>query len=216
MNSFEYSKSQENMSIQRNGPSKLHDLSTLSVDSLSKNSIEDPAEFKRDTSLTKSRTIEVVNPALTFEESKLLQITNELILNKKIATKSSASYYRKSDERLESDSESDYVPNPGQQIVINKTFSSKSKEEDEKMPRINPKPNLKDPRFDMRPADRLVRTGETVTFMCRVNGTRPLEVFWYKLNNEDELVNNEKYEIYHDDEHHYLKIYNTEPRDCGM
>jgi hypothetical protein len=81
--------------------------------------------------------------------------------------------------------------------------------------RVSPKANVLDPKFDVRPSDRLVRQGETARFACKVSGTRPLEVFWFKMNG-DELVNDEKYEIYHDDELYYLKIHNTVQRDQGL
>lgn len=70
--------------------------------------------------------------------------------------------------------------------------------------------------FELSPTDRLVRSGESVKFLCKVRGTKPLEVFWYKMNESDELVNNEKYEIYHDDEFYYLRVFNTLPQDAGM
>ncbi len=70
--------------------------------------------------------------------------------------------------------------------------------------------------FELRPVDRLIRSGENVKFLCRVRGTKPLEVFWYKMNESDELVNNEKYEIFHDDEFYYLRIFNTIADDQGM
>lgn len=86
---------------------------------------------------------------------------------------------------------------------------------DESMTRIHPKENVEDPKFLQRPSDRFVRLGETAKFKCKAAGTRPMEVFWFKMNG-DELVNDEKYEIYHDDEFHYLKVYNTVQRDSGM
>ena len=61
-----------------------------------------------------------------------------------------------------------------------------------------------------------MRSGENVKFLAQVRGTKPLEVFWYKLNEANELLNNEKYEIYHDDECYYLKVYNTVASDCGV
>lgn len=86
---------------------------------------------------------------------------------------------------------------------------------DDSSTRIHPKENVDDPKFVQRPCDRIARLGETAKFKCKVSGTRPMEVFWFKMNG-DELVNDEKYEIYHDDEFHYLKVYNTVQRDSGM
>ena len=115
----------------------------------------------------------------------------------------SSSYYRPVDERLESDSDSE--------MEINAKRMQKSIEEKAK---ISPKIETKDPVFTERPSDRLVRIGETAKFQCKVDGTRPLEVFWYKID-DDELQNDEKYELFHDDEYYYLKIYNTVQRDSG-
>jgi len=36
------------------------------------------------------------------------------------------------------------------------------------------------------------------------------------MNESDELVNNEKYEIFHDDEFYYLRVFNTVAADQGM
>ena len=81
--------------------------------------------------------------------------------------------------------------------------------------KIHPKDNIDDPKFVERPSDRMVRLGETAKFKCKTSGTRPMEVFWFKMNG-DELVNDEKYEVYHDDECHYLRVYNATQRDAGM
>jgi hypothetical protein len=115
----------------------------------------------------------------------------------------SSSYYRPLDERLESDSDSE--------VDINGKRIHKSIEEKAK---ISPKTETKDPIFTERPSDRLVRIGETAKFQCKVDGTKPLEVFWYKID-DDELQNDEKYELFHDDEYYYLKIYNTVQHDSG-
>lgn len=96
-----------------------------------------------------------------------------------------------------------------------KSTNNNNDEADESMTRIHPKDNVEDPKFVQRPSDRFVRLGETAKFKCKAAGTRPMEVFWFKMNG-DELVNDEKYEIYHDDEFHYLKVYNTMQRDNGM
>lgn len=119
----------------------------------------------------------------------------------------SSSYYRRNDERLESETESELVSSNNSKI-FNKSINQDTT-------RIKPKTDVLDPQFVLRPYDRLIRLGETVKYFCKVNGTKPLEVFWYKLNG-DELSNDEKYEIYHDDENYYLKIFNTVQRDSGM
>lgn len=138
-------------------------------------------------------------------------IPKNILINSKLMSKSgkSSSYYRQNDERLESENETDFVTHSFLYTSFNKSKA------DTDLNRIKPKANIRDPRFDMRPSDRLVRLGETVKFTCKVSGSKPLEVFWFKMNG-DELLNNEKYEIYHDDEFHYLKIFNTVQRDAGM
>lgn len=151
-------------------------------------------------------------------------IPKNILINRKAHSKSS-SYYRQNDERLESDTETDSPlqpvnlnPNTNQNNSHSSQLSStvlSAKNKDDDPTRIRPKSDVKDPVFQLRPSDRLMRLGETVKFVCKVSGTRPLEVFWYKLNG-DELQNNEKYEMYHDDEFHYLKIFNTTQQDSGM
>lgn len=122
----------------------------------------------------------------------------------------SSSYYRQNDERLESETESEYLNTLSAKHLTNIKRINKNEHT-----RIKPKPDVTDPQFVQRPSDRLVRLGETVKVVCKVRGTQPLEVFWYKQDG-DELINNEKYEIYHDDEFYYLRIFNTVQRDAGM
>ena len=151
-------------------------------------------------------------------------IPKNILINRKAHSKSS-SYYRQNDERLESDTETD---SPLQPVNLNQNTNQNTshgsqlsstvlsvKNKDDDPTRIRPKSDVKDPMFQLRPSDRLMRLDETVKFVCKVSGTRPLEVFWYKLNG-DELQNNEKYEMYHDDEFHYLKIFNTTQQDSGL
>lgn len=130
-----------------------------------------------------------------------------MLINRKTHSKLS-SYYRQNDERLESDTETEFLS----QSLLSRSIN-RSKDEDPN--RIRPKIDIDDPKFEIRPSDRLIRLGETVRFVCKASGTKPLEVFWFKMNG-DELLNNEKYEIYHDDEHYYLKIFNTVQKDSGM
>ncbi|CAF0813092.1 unnamed protein product [Brachionus calyciflorus] len=135
---------------------------------------------------------------------KIIKIEEpQFLINPKKLTKSS-SYYRKNDERLESETETE--------SLSNRSLTRFQKDDTN---RISPKAEINDPRFELRPHDRLIRFGETVKFICKANGSKPLEVFWYKMNG-DELQNNEKYEIYHDDEFHYLKVFNTVESDSGM
>lgn len=76
-------------------------------------------------------------------------------------------------------------------------------------------PTIIDPKFLMRPKDSIVRFGETAKFKTRVTGTDPVDVFWFRFGTDDELVNNEKYQLSHDNEYHYLKIFSTTKDDEG-
>lgn len=76
-------------------------------------------------------------------------------------------------------------------------------------------PNISDPKFIVQPKDSTVRYGETAKFKTKVNGTEPIDVFWFRFGTDDELVNDEKYQLSHDDDFHYLKIYSTNKDDEG-
>jgi hypothetical protein len=76
-------------------------------------------------------------------------------------------------------------------------------------------PNINDPKFLLRPKDTTVRLGETVKFKVKVSGTEPIDVFWFRFGTDDELVNDEKYQLSHDAIYHYLKIYSTNKDDEG-
>jgi len=76
-------------------------------------------------------------------------------------------------------------------------------------------PSITDPKFILRPKDTTVRYGETAKFKVKVIGTEPIDVFWFRFGTEDELVNDEKYELSHDDIYHYLKIYSINNDDEG-
>ncbi|CAF3454505.1 unnamed protein product [Rotaria sp. Silwood1] len=76
-------------------------------------------------------------------------------------------------------------------------------------------PSIKDPKFILRPKDTTTRTGETAKFKVKVFGTPPIDVFWFRFGTDDELVNDEKYELSYDDTYHYLKIYSTNKDDQG-
>ena len=76
-------------------------------------------------------------------------------------------------------------------------------------------PNVTDPKFLIRPKDTMVRLGETAKFKTKVSGTPPIDVFWFRFGSDDEIVNNEKYQVSHDEDFHYLKVYSTEKTDEG-
>jgi hypothetical protein len=131
-----------------------------------------------------------------------------LYLKKHINSKTS-SYYKARNKAMDTETESECESTDN--ILSDANDSLKLNN----LTRITPSLNVKDPSFVIRPQDRVVRIGEPARFMSKIIGSKPLAVFWYKLNG-DELQNNEKYEIYHDDEYYYLKIYNTVHRDTGM
>ena len=76
-------------------------------------------------------------------------------------------------------------------------------------------PSVNDPQFVLRPKDTTVRHGETAKFKAKVQGTEPVDVFWFRFGTDDELVNDEKYQLSHDDNYHYLKIYSASKDDEG-
>lgn len=76
-------------------------------------------------------------------------------------------------------------------------------------------PSITDPKFAQRPKDTTSRHGETAKFKTKVQGTEPIDVFWFRFGTDDELVNDEKYQLSHDDSYHYLKIYSTRKEDEG-
>ena len=77
-------------------------------------------------------------------------------------------------------------------------------------------PSITDPKFLLRPKDTIIRSGETAKFKVKVSGSEPIDVFWFRFGTEDELVNDEKYQLSHDETHHYLKIYSTNKDDEGV
>lgn len=76
-------------------------------------------------------------------------------------------------------------------------------------------PNIKDPKFILRPKDQITRHGETAKFKVKVTGTEPIDVFWFRFGTDDELVNDEKYQLSHDETYHYLKVYSINKDDEG-
>lgn len=76
-------------------------------------------------------------------------------------------------------------------------------------------PTVNDPQFVLRPKGTTVRHGETAKFKTKVQGTEPVDVFWFRFGTDDELVNDEKYQLSHDDSYHYLKIYSASKDDEG-
>ncbi|UJR38119.1 hypothetical protein I4U23_030798 [Adineta vaga] len=76
-------------------------------------------------------------------------------------------------------------------------------------------PSITDPKFILRPKDTTSRHGETARFKTKVQGTEPIDVFWFRFGTDDEINNDEKYQLSHDDSYHYLKIFSTRKEDEG-
>ena len=77
-------------------------------------------------------------------------------------------------------------------------------------------PNITDPKFLLRPKDTTTRMGETAKFKVKISGTEPIDVFWFRFGTDDELVNDEKYQLSHDETYHYFQIYSTNKDDEGI
>ncbi|CAF2640836.1 unnamed protein product [Rotaria sp. Silwood2] len=113
--------------------------------------------------------------------------------------------FRRPSYIYESDNESITSSTPS--LTEMKTFSDEDK--------FRMDPNIKDPKFILRPKDTTTRNGETAKFKVKVIGTPPIDVFWFRFGTDDELVNDEKYQLSYDDTYHYLKIYSTNKDDQG-
>ncbi|XP_064646553.1 uncharacterized protein LOC135499610 isoform X2 [Lineus longissimus] len=74
-----------------------------------------------------------------------------------------------------------------------------------------------DPRFEMKPMDLVVPDGEHAQLRCRLTGTDPIDVFWYRENKKDidQLEDDDKYEMMRDGNQYTLTIYNTTDKDAG-
>ncbi|XP_076087561.1 uncharacterized protein LOC143057986 isoform X3 [Mytilus galloprovincialis] len=74
-----------------------------------------------------------------------------------------------------------------------------------------------DPKFEIPPESLEVPEGEPAKFSLRFAGTEPINVFWYKVE-EDlvELMDSEQYTTSRDGNHCYLTIYNPVKADGGQ
>jgi len=151
-----------------------------------------------------------------FEEDIQTDMNLSTTKNKETKSKSLSKLNLNNDNEYDNEISSNKFPIP-KNILKSKSVNKNENKNDSNQDsnRIRPNPNINDPIFLQRPIDKLIRLGETVKFVCKVEGTKPLEVFWYKMDG-DELKNDEKYEIYHDDQFYYLKIFNTVQNDQGM
>jgi hypothetical protein len=114
--------------------------------------------------------------------------------------------FRRPSYSYESDNES-LVSTSNASLADMKTFIDEDK--------FRMDPSITDPKFLIRPKDTTTRLGEPARFKARVQGTEPVDVFWFRFGTDDELVNDEKYQLSHDDTFHYLKIFSTSKEDEG-
>ncbi|XP_060597174.1 uncharacterized protein LOC132751058 isoform X2 [Ruditapes philippinarum] len=74
-----------------------------------------------------------------------------------------------------------------------------------------------DPKFEIPPDSITISEGEPARLTCRVAGTQPLDVFWYKVRDEvEELENSEYYEIIKDGSRQSINMYNMTKADAGQ
>ncbi|KAK3082766.1 hypothetical protein FSP39_004717, partial [Pinctada imbricata] len=67
-----------------------------------------------------------------------------------------------------------------------------------------------DPKFEIPPESVSVPEGDVTKFSCRVRGTEPIDVKWYKITDGEleELDDSEYYELSHDLNRHTLTVFN--------
>ncbi|XP_069107714.1 LOW QUALITY PROTEIN: titin homolog [Argopecten irradians] len=74
-----------------------------------------------------------------------------------------------------------------------------------------------DPKFEIPPESITVPEGEPAKFSCRVAGTDPTDVFWYKVEDElMELEESEQFEISRDGNKHHMTMYYPGHQDAGQ
>ncbi|CAG2257187.1 unnamed protein product [Mytilus edulis] len=74
-----------------------------------------------------------------------------------------------------------------------------------------------DPKFEIPPESLEVPEGEPAKFSLRFAGTEPINVFWYKVEDDlVELMDSEQYTTSRDGNHCYLTIYNPVKADGGQ
>ncbi|XP_053386168.1 titin homolog isoform X2 [Mercenaria mercenaria] len=74
-----------------------------------------------------------------------------------------------------------------------------------------------DPKFEIPPDSLTISEGELAKLTCRVAGTQPIDVFWYKVREEvEELENSENYEIIKDGSRQSINMYNMTKADAGQ
>ncbi|XP_061183770.1 uncharacterized protein LOC133191984 isoform X2 [Saccostrea echinata] len=75
-----------------------------------------------------------------------------------------------------------------------------------------------DPKFDIPPESVTVKEGEPAKFSCRVSGTEPIEVIWYRVEDGDlqQLEDSEDYEFTQDHNRHGATVFNTAKHMAGQ
>ncbi|XP_025093425.1 uncharacterized protein LOC112563549 isoform X6 [Pomacea canaliculata] len=74
-----------------------------------------------------------------------------------------------------------------------------------------------DPRFTLVPESVVIQEGEPVKFSCRVSGTQPVDVFWYREQEEvEELEESEDVELVVDGDRHSATLYNVSRAQAGQ
>ncbi|CAF1087379.1 unnamed protein product [Adineta steineri] len=141
---------------------------------------------------------------ISDNESTVNRKTFPLPANLLLQNHSSCSFRRPS-YTYESDNES--IISSSTSLAEMKTFIDEEK--------FRMDPNITDPKFILRPKDTNARLGETARFKTKIQGTEPIDVFWFRFGTDDELINDEKYQLSHDNFFHYLKIFSTTKEDEG-
>ncbi|CAF0859485.1 unnamed protein product [Didymodactylos carnosus] len=139
------------------------------------------------------------------DSHKTFSLSANLILSSK---RSSSNSYRQPSYTYESDDNESVIS----EISSLTLTDSKMYIDEEK---FKSDPHILDPKFIQRPKDLIIRCGEAAKFKCQTTGTEPIDVFWFRFGADDDLVNDEKYQITHDENYHYLKIYATTKEDEG-
>lgn len=75
-----------------------------------------------------------------------------------------------------------------------------------------------DPKFDIPPESMTVKEGEPAKFSCRVSGTEPIEVIWYRVEDGElqQLEDSEDYEFTRDHNKHGATVFNTAKSMAGQ
>lgn len=74
-----------------------------------------------------------------------------------------------------------------------------------------------DPKFVVPPESVTVQEGDPVKFTCRVSGTQPIDVFWYREHEEvEELEESEDIELVQEGDKHTAVLYNVPKSHAGQ